>query len=239
MQGALEAVIGELAEQIKAPALTQEQIEKDGPMAKPSQITSTGKGELLEGYIKIDLDDAGLMQDSETGFDSKLYYNSKTNEVVIAYGGSDMELSDWGTNIKQALGDGETQYDKLFNQVAAVRSYADRTGATVATTGNSLGGGLAIASAATGSVNSVVAFNPAGVHENTIDMLNGTNKSVAESIKDMNSITTTYVARGDLLTNFQDIFSFMVPTARGTQVVVEGGGIHFIDQMVQAFYGQE
>ncbi|GAB7021509.1 hypothetical protein JCM12178A_00670 [Salidesulfovibrio brasiliensis] len=47
--------------------------------------------------------------------------------------------------------------------------------------------------------------------------------------------TTAYVSRGDILTNIQDMLGFMLPKTVGKRVVVEGTGIHFMDDMVDAF----
>jgi len=87
-------------------------------------------------------------------------------------------------------------------------------------------------------VDSAVAFNPAGIHPKTVEVMKGEEESVVDATARVNRITTTYTSRGDLLNNLQDLLNFAMPTALGNRYVVEGAGAHGIGAIVEAF-GQQ
>ena len=242
VQGALSSIIAELAEEIKAPELSDEQKAKDGPKAKISQYVY-GEGEVPEGYKQMTDDDLlakgidpTIMVDEKSGFHSELFYNSETKEYVVAYRGTEITSgSDLNADAVQAFGYVGAQYENVKAQLQKLSLLVKSEGATLTATGHSLGGGLTLAAAATGLVNEAVAFNPAGLHDNTIEAMKNDDESVKEIKANMNKIATSYISRGDLLNNLQDLFSFIVPTPLGNRVVVEGSGIHFMSDMVEAF----
>ncbi len=233
MQGALSAIVAELAEQIKAPELTEEQKAEARPYALVSKAVYD-EGKLPENLKEVDLVAKGIkpeiMKTTSTGLQSKLYQNKDTGEYIIAFSGSN-EALDWNSNIDQAKGDVGEQYAQLDGQLQSIRNALGRD-STIVATGHSLGGGIATAAASTKYVDKAVVFNPAGVHENTIATLNPTDTEAAITRA---SSTTAYVSRGDMLTNMQDLLGFMLPTTVGKRVVVEGGGVHFMDDMVKVF----
>ena len=97
---------------------------------------------------------------------------------------------------------------------------------------------MTLAAAATGLVDRAVAFNPAGLHVNTLELMKDVDETTAQATVRIDNITTSYISRGDLLNNMQDLLAFAVPTAMGTRVVVEGGGTHGIGAVVESFNGQ-
>nr|WP_321255397.1 filamentous hemagglutinin N-terminal domain-containing protein [uncultured Pseudodesulfovibrio sp.] len=233
VQGALSAIVAELAEQIKAPKLTAKQKAEVKPYAIVSNAVYSEGGELPENFERVDLDEKGIspqVMKNKDGLQSELYRNNDTGEYILAFSGTN-EALDWNTNIAQAGGNVGAQYESLTLQLGEIRGVLGQD-ATIIATGHSLGGGIATAAASTGLVNKAVVFNPAGVHERTLVELNP--KNTAKALSRANK-TTAYVSRGDLLTNFQDMLSFMMPTTVGKRVVVEGGGIHFMDDMVEVF----
>ncbi|WP_207263251.1 hemagglutinin repeat-containing protein [Desulfovibrio sp. Huiquan2017] len=249
VQGALSAIVAELAEQIKAPELSEERKAKDGPKAVLSKVVYGDDGEekLPEGYEKITAEqfvakgvDPSIMVDEKSGFYSELFYNKENKEYVVVYCGTDMtQGNDLESNVAQATGNVGAQYAIVKEQVTELRKMVDLVGGeTLTATGHSLGGGLALAAAATGKIDSAVAFNPAGLHPKTVEVMKGEKESVADATTRVNRITTTYVSRGDVLNNLQDLLDFAMPTAMGDRYVVEGAGAHGIGAIVEAF-GQQ
>lgn len=98
-------------------------------------------------------------------------------------------------------------------------------GATLTTTGHSLGGGLAsAASVVTGR--SAITFNAAGLHENTLRMyFEGDPAELAASLSrygNPNGLVTCYTVDWDFLSNFQDRYRLFVNTALGDRRKLDG-----------------
>jgi filamentous hemagglutinin len=237
IQGAFSSIIAELAEQIKAPELTEEQKERDGPKAKLSSCSydddcpgSDGFRRLTDSEIAQKVPELpALLQDNDTGMTTQVFFNEKMKELVAVYRGSD-EMKDFSsTNISQYFGASPGQYAMLNEQVKLLdRLRFELKADKVTATGHSLGGGMAIAAASTEYVASAVVFNPAGVHDNTYTAIGGDVNKVHDNV-------ISYSSRGDMLTNLQDMLSFMLPTAIGERYVVEAGGIHGIESMLSEF----
>jgi len=237
VQGALSAIVSELAEQIKAPELSEKQIKEDGPKARLSSCSyddacsgSDGFKRLTDAEIVQKVPELpALLSDSDIGMTTQVFFNEETKELVAVYRGSD-EMKDFtSTNLPQAFGTDLGQYTKLNEQLNAIKALADTLHAkTITATGHSLGGGMAVAAASTKYVSSAVVFNPAGVHKDTYTAIGGDVNIVQNKVK-------SYSSRGDLLTNFQDMLNFMLPTAVGERYVIEGGGAHGIEAMLSAF----
>lgn len=235
VQGAMSAIVAELANTYLAPALSEEQKKRDGPMVRLADCNykdgcmGSDDYELVsdEELVEADIDPRKLI-DNDSGYSAKVYYNVKLNEYVIVFTGTD-ETKDWSTNFAQAFGLVGNQYKQAgdLNILEKLSNLADSTGGTLAATGHSLGGGLATAVASTGYVDRAVVFNTAGVHEETIAAIGG-------RIETARAVTTAYASRADILNNLQDIVPSM-PSALGTRVVVEAGGLHGIEAMVKVF----
>jgi filamentous hemagglutinin len=234
VQGAMSAIVAELANTYLAPALSEEQKKRDGPMVRLADCnykegcTGSDGYELVsdEELLKKDIDPE-QMEDKKSGFSAKVYRNKELNEYVIVFTGTD-ETKDWSTNFAQAFGLVGSQYKQAgdLNILEKLSNLADSTGGTLAATGHSLGGGLATAVASTGLIDRAVVFNTAGVHEKTIAAIGG-------RIETAQAVTTAYASRADILNNLQDIFR--LPSALGTRVVVEAGGLHGIEALVKTF----
>ncbi|MBI9081821.1 MAG: hypothetical protein JEY79_19030 [Pseudodesulfovibrio sp.] len=164
---------------------------------------------------------------------TQVFFNEETRELVAVFRGSDEAKDHTSTNIPQMFGVDPGQYAKLEGLLESLNQLKkDLSAVKITATGHSLGGGMAIAAASTGYVESAVVFNPAGVHSNTYDAVGGNAEDAQDKVK-------SYSSRGDILTNLQDMLNFMLPSAVGERYVVEGGGIHGIDAMVQAFDNQK
>jgi len=234
VQGAMSAIVSELASTYLAPALSEEQKKRDGPMVRLAECNYkkgctgsdgyelVGDEELLKGDINPE-----QMQDKKSGFSAKVYRNKELNEYVIVFTGTD-ETKDWSTSFAQAFGLGGKQYEQAGdkNILQKLHDLSRSTGGTLTASGHSLGGGLATAVASTGKIDRAVVFNTAGVHEKTIAAIGG-------RIETARAVTTAYASRADILNNLQDIFR--MPSALGTRVVVEAGGLHGIESMVKVF----
>jgi hypothetical protein len=172
------------------------------------------------------------------GFKAVLYQDYAAvadNTFVLAFGGTDDSLGeiltlnppDWVENIGQGLGWRIAQY-RWAMDVAREVEFATRGvsgGATLTTTGHSLGGGLAsAASVVTGATG--VTFNAAGLHEKSLRMY--FENDPAELVKSLaryhnpNGLVTAYTVDWDFLSNFQDRLSPDVNTALGDREKLDG-----------------
>jgi filamentous hemagglutinin len=148
---------------------------------------------------------------------------------VDVYRGCDEMKDLTATGLPQAFSIDPGQYAKLTSQLDYLKELKSKLEAdTLTATGHSLGGGMAIAVASTAYFDSAVVFNPAGVHEDTYALVGGDASKVQTKVK-------SYSSRGDILTNIQDMLSFMLPSAVGERYVVEGAGAHVIEAMLSAF----
>lgn len=235
VQGAMSAIVAELASTYLAPALSEEQKKRDGPMVRLADCnykdgcTGSDDYELVsdEELLKAKINPSD-MHDKMSGYSAKVYHNKELNEYVIVFTGTD-ETKDWSTNFAQAFGLIGNQYKQAgdLNILEKLSNLADSTGGTLAATGHSLGGGLATAVASTGLIDRAVVFNTAGVHEKTIAAIGGRSETAR-------AVTTAYASRADILNNLQDIVPNM-PSALGTRIVVEAGGLHGIEALVKVF----
>jgi hypothetical protein len=175
------------------------------------------------------------------GFKAVLYqdYGAVTdNTFVLTFGGTDdqlglvfngemPELADWVENIGQGLGWRIAQY-RWAMQVARAVEFATRGvagGATLTTTGHSLGGGLAsAASVVTGATG--VTFNAAGLHEDSLRMyFDNDPAELAKALaryQNPEGLVTAYTIDWDFLSNFQDRLSLVVSTALGDRKELDG-----------------
>jgi filamentous hemagglutinin len=234
VQGAMSAIVAELANTYMAPALSEEQKKRDGPMVRLAECNykegcmGSDHYELVsdEELLKADINPE-QMSDTHSGYSARVYHHKASNEYVIVFTGTN-EAKDWSTNFAQAFGLGGKQYKQAGekNILEKLHALSSSTGGTLTATGHSLGGGLATAVASTGNIDRAVVFNTAGVHEKTIAAIGG-------KIETARAVTTAYASRADILNNLQDIFR--LPSALGTRVVVEAGGLHGIEAMVKVF----
>lgn len=185
--------------------------------------------DLPEGYSEVSDDDLHALgidpatfEDAGSGLQSALY-RTADGGYVLAFRGSDSELSDWLDNGRQGVGLPAQQY----TQAMALAQQLDvATGGEVTFTGHSLGGGLAAAAAmATGQP--AVTFDAAGVHDNTAEAaaeLRGGGATAASVLAatDQGQIRT-YSTSTDILTQQQQSgpLSGLMPDAPGTQIVLE------------------
>jgi hypothetical protein len=136
------------------------------------------------------------------------------------------ELADWVENIGQGLGWRIAQY-RWAMQVAREVDAARRQvpGATLTTTGHSLGGGLAsAASVVTGA--SGVTFNAAGLHENSLRVyFENDPAELAVALaryQKPQGLVTAYTVDWDFLSNFQDRLRLVVNPALGDRKELDG-----------------
>jgi filamentous hemagglutinin len=234
VQGAMTAIVAELANTYLAPALSEEQKKRDGPMVRLAECNYKEECAGSDDYKLLrdeELFEAGIdpnkMIDNDSGYSAKVYHNKELNEYVIVFTGTN-DAKDWSTNFAQAFGLVGAQYEQAgdSNILEKLSKLAHSTGGTLAATGHSLGGGLATAVASTGKIDRAVVFNAAGVHAKTIAAIGG-------RIETARAVTTAYASRADILNNLQD--TFRLPSALGTRVVVEAGGLHGIEALVKVF----
>ncbi len=248
MMGAMSSIVAALANAIAAPPLTEEQKKQGRVFSELSDCSyengCEGAGDFkpLSEHDLTELKkrgiDLGSLQNNESGLHAFVFCNPKTEpkEYVVVVRGTD-SVRDLSEDLLQAFGMERGQYSGAAKAVERLKEYAVEQGGTLIATGHSLGGGVASALAAGGLVNNAVTFNAAGVHDNTISAIMDTTKpaEIAKWRANGNAITTAYVSRGDMLTNLQDLFSLFVPDTMGKRVLVDGGGLHGIAGMRDAF----
>lgn len=240
MQGAMSAMVAELAKFATTPELTEEQ-KKTGEEAV--QLSNCGYKDtsckMPNGYAeatKEQLENAGIdpakLKDEKSGFEATSYINQEAGKVFVSFRGTDgiLDGKDWAANIAQAFGRVGTQYQEVGEQgvLEKMKGLADSLGCDLYATGHSLGGGLATVAASSGFFKKAIVFNPTGVNEKTIAEVGGNLQLASDK-------TTAYVSRGDILTNAQDILSFLLPQTVGTRVLVGDGGVHGIRGLIESF----
>jgi filamentous hemagglutinin len=230
----MSAIVSELASTYLAPALSEEQKKRDGPMARLVECAYKQDCTEADGYnlfsekdlLKAKIDPTKMV-DLESGYSAKVFYSKDANEYVFVFVGSN-DIKDWSSNFAQAFGLVGKQYVQAGdnNILDKLSELARSTGGTLAATGHSLGGGLATAVASTGKIDRAVVFNAAGVHDNTIAAIDG-------RIENARAVTTAYASRADILNNLQD--ASLLSSAVGTRIVVEAGGLHGMKAMAKVF----
>jgi hypothetical protein len=95
------------------------------------------------------------------GFNAQVYKNSKTEQIVVAFEGTNpLNPADWINNVGNGIGLPMAQYDYAVKVTElAMQKYKDKD---IIVTGHSLGGGLAQYAASKLNVNAVT-FNAAGL----------------------------------------------------------------------------
>jgi len=145
---------------------------------------------------------------TQNGVVAVLYQNASTGDLTLAYKGSST-LSDWGTDIANALGFKTQEYTTAVN--IANQVVGDYPDAAITLTGHSLGGGMAgLAASATGL--SAVTFNAAGANPAAY----GYAAPVAGQI-------VNYAVATDIVTLSQTFLP--INSALGTQVTLTPGNL--------------
>ena len=159
-----------------------------------SQHVYDGKVELEGGWEMY-----GERQQMKNGLTYGIYCRDTSEggtEYVLAFGGT-FECSDYGTDIKQAMGLPASQYGMAKELGEKFNSLYEGYERTIV--GHSLGGGLCqVASMATGIP--AITINSAAVHNNTKNAL-GISNAPTDQIKNI-------IVRGDIVTSAQDLSVF-------------------------------
>ncbi len=122
-----------------------------------------------QGFNRVSADNLdSTMKDDATGFAAEVYVNDETNEVIIAFRGSD-DPNDWSnSNLPQAFqGVPESYLQALDLTREVAEKYSDKD---IHLTGHSLGGGLANFAAIDGNHDYTV-FNAAGLSKHSVEYL--------------------------------------------------------------------
>ncbi|MCV6627544.1 MAG: hypothetical protein OIF38_15710, partial [Cellvibrionaceae bacterium] len=160
----------------------------------PSHITVVTKKQLNQlGLSGI------LLNDSQSGFKSNLYYNSKHGQYIYAFAGTE-DGTDWKQNLAQGLGLVAEQYELAMQNALDIK---DATGGKVHLTGHSLGGGLASAASLVSNTRATT-FNSARVNFLT-PLRHGANMNRADELID------AYYVEGELLNSIQHAIGNRIP----------------------------
>ncbi|MCG6202789.1 RHS repeat domain-containing protein, partial [Psychromonas antarctica] len=165
----------------------------------------------------LGLPDESYLLDEKIGFKSKVFYNSETDDYMVAFRGSrDLSTAinrkqDWvQTNVKQGIGLETDQYNATMNLAKTIAE--ENPDANITYVGHSKGGGQAAAAAIVGN-RPAITFNAAGVHKNTITRFDDS-LSIASDDK-----IRAYYVPGEALNTSQD--HFVGPQANGQRIRLE------------------
>lgn len=157
------------------------------------------------------------------GFKAALYRDWVSGEYIIAFAGTET-YDDWVADGWQGAGYGHDQYSVAMEIGHQVKNLNIIRQAGLWTTGHSLGGGLASAAAIAGTLKSNT-FNAAGVHENTLTLVNSIiNDAPINRYPEIfgnfklrsKELIHTWHLRWDILTFLQDNHSIL-PQVLGTR----------------------
>jgi len=174
-----------------------------------------------------------------TALQALVLQDSKGN-IVISYGGTDMS-KDWAYDLfvdaAQGTGYVTAQYHEAIQLAQKYKTIAKEKGTKLATTGHSLGGGLAAASGIV-TKSPTVSFNGAGVHAFTIEGYGG-------KLSDGDRLITAYRVRFEPLSELQDargnIIGWLMPNGNGKLIRLESdiglktliGARHLMDPLIE------
>ena len=168
-----------------------------------------------------------------TNYRAQEFYHAGTNEVVLAFAGTDDIPADLVTDIFQGTVGSGTDYNLAISDALAVSSRMMSeypAGATVRFVGHSLGGGLAAAATAVVGGRAST-FNAAGVARSTVTRFGGTLSSLDSKID-------AFRVKGEFLSTWQDSISItgaVMPDGNGTTYWVPGSGNLFIRHTMGPF----
>ncbi len=173
------------------------------------------------------------------GFKAVLYQDfaaKEDNTYVLAFAGTDDSAGemlhkqgyDWAENVWQGLGWDSFQHQYAMQAATAIQAAMERLvedGASLTTTGHSLGGGLAsAASVVTGAPG--ITFNAAGLHTNTLRQFIGDPIALETALQrynQANGLITAFHVDFDFLTTLQFFGSLAgLPMSLGTTVTLDG-----------------
>ncbi len=102
-------------------------------LSKAAYSETFGSKDIPDGWVQI-----GFMNDNlETGAKAGAYFNTTTNEIVVAYAGTDPAFNDVFDDVRIGLGETPTQFDKALEFY--IQS-TDNPYTSITITGHSLGG---------------------------------------------------------------------------------------------------
>lgn len=194
---------------------------------KDKELLDELQSDKLPDYTRVtELSEVGLeegdLEDKKSGFYAQVYKDSNGKYVLVYRGTSNghdknREIipgfsKDWiDDDAKQGIGLGSDQYEQAIKTAQKMKVVVGKENMTI--TGHSLGGGLAqAAGAAVGC--ETYAYNPAGVHPNTIN-----NKEYKVNDPDFSKVHIIY-AKIDFL-NFFNNNSIIFPNTDGERILID------------------
>ncbi|NWO07291.1 MAG: DUF2974 domain-containing protein, partial [Alteromonadaceae bacterium] len=165
--------------------------------------------------------EAELLSNESPGFQAALYSDGR-GARVLAFAGTEFKAwhGDWWQgNIPQTLGFESAQYSQAMTLATQAN---EAYGQNLAITGHSLGGGLAsVAAIETGAP--AVTFNPAGIHDETLERLRPNVNPKNVKLNALDGMIRRYDISGEILTWEQEEAlpdKWVLPDALGKRITL-------------------
>jgi hypothetical protein len=170
------------------------------------------------GWTEVEKYDSASDKNNPKGFRAAVYKDTSGN-YILAFAGTN-NPRDLLDNSQQAVGLRSKQYDRAVTVAREWKLKAEKEGKTIEFVGHSLGGGLASVAAIVTGQNATV-FNPAGVHENTIERYLKKDKAKAATENAKNNVTT-FRYKGEFL-GLQDrsVAGALLPNSVGKRITID------------------
>jgi hypothetical protein len=169
------------------------------------------------------------LYDRFNGFHAKLYYDERTDQFLLGFGGTvPTNINDWITNFQQFTG---RDADKYIQGITLARQIREEYRERVIVTGHSLGGGIATVAAIAGNFSAYV-FNPPCLHPKTLEQFD------KQAIANAKNKVKRFIVVGEILDLFNKTFGIK-QHCLGTKVPLIGSFSIPLKGILSGFFGKK